>query len=472
MYARAVRPAPTYLPAMSGALDDTIAAISTAPGRAGTALVRVSGPAAERIARALGCPELPARVARIAGVRHPDGRELDRALVTRFPAPSSYTGEDVVEISCHGGGLVPALVLDAACAAGARRAEAGEFTRRAYLNGKLDLVQVEATQDLIEATSPAVHRAALFQLEGGLSRRIEALRGAAIELRALLAYEIDFPEEDDGPVPRQRIEAAAEDLRAGVADLLENAPEGERLRDGVLVVLAGAPNAGKSSVFNSLLGSQRAIVTAAPGTTRDAIEAGTTIEGFPFRLVDTAGVREGGEEAERIGIEVARRYLGHADIVLLCKEAEGSLDRAERELVRETESRGCDVLLLRTKRDLRENPIEGPVGSDHSGLEELSVSARTGEGMRRLRARLAERSFAGLRASSEPALVTRTRHVRCLERADDEIGAFLEALAAARPPEIAETHLVDATLALEEIIGVTDVEDVLEAIFASFCVGK
>jgi len=451
-------------------LDDTIAAISTAPGRAGTALVRITGPDASRVAEALACGHLPARVARLAVVRHPDGHALDRALVTRFPAPASYTGEDVVEISCHGGGLVPALVLDAACAAGARPAGPGEFTRRAYLNGKLDLVQVEATQDLIDSTSPAHHRSAVFQLEGGLSERIGRLREAAIELRALLAYDIDFPEEDDGPIPPERMVAAGRLLASEIARLLEGAPEGERLRNGVLVVLAGAPNVGKSSVFNSLLGSQRAIVTGAPGTTRDAIEADTTIDGFPFRLVDTAGVREGGEEAERIGIEVARRYLEHADIVLLCTESAGPLTADETGLLAETARLGATTLLLRTKHDLRDPGDGTPPAS--APVEALPVSARTGEGMAALRRRLVELAFGGLRGSGEPAVVTRARQARLLERAAAAVTAFLGALEAGRPAEIADTHLTDATQALEEIIGTTDVEDVLDAIFASFCVGK
>ncbi|MDH3732633.1 MAG: tRNA uridine-5-carboxymethylaminomethyl(34) synthesis GTPase MnmE [Gemmatimonadota bacterium] len=450
---------------MAAHLDDTIAAISTAPGRAGTALIRISGSHALAVAEAMGVVGLEPRRATTAPVRHPDGRRLDRAVVTHYAAPASYTGEDVVEISSHGGVLVPELILDAACAAGARLAMAGEFTRRAYLNGKLDLVQVEATQDLIEATSPAHHAAALFQLDGALSRRVEELRAAVVELRALLAYDIDFPEEDDGPVPRARIQAAASEVRTRIRQMLSLAPEGERLRDGVVVVLAGAPNAGKSSIFNSLLGSQRAIVTEIPGTTRDAIEADTSIEGFPFRLVDTAGVRPDAEHIERLGIEVARRYLASADAVLLCVEMGREWTDEERALAAEVGASGADLIVLRTKTDLTGEGVVCPEG-------ELRVSARTGLGIEALRDRLAESGFGGLRRRAEPALVTRARQARALERAAAFVSEFEEAIENGLPAEIADTHLADATLSLEEIVGATDVEDILAAIFETFCVGK
>lgn len=484
---------------MKPTLDDTIAAISTAPGRAGIAVVRISGPAARDVARRMGVEDLEPRVVRLSVVRHPDGGDLDRALVTWFPAPGSFTGDDVVEISGHGGSLVPALVLEAAHAAGARAAEPGEFTRRAYLNGKLDLVQAEATLDLIDATGEVHHRAALFQLEGGLSARVTALRTGVVGLQALLAYDIDFPEEDDGPVPRERILEAAGELAADLEALVCHAPEGERLAEGAVVVLAGAPNVGKSSIFNSLLGSERAIVTEIPGTTRDAIEAATTVEGFPFRLVDTAGMRDTREPVERMGIEVARRSVSRADIVLLCVETGHEPGAAERELGREAAAAGARVLHVRTKADLgpdgvvagsgrtpEETPKAPATAKPHvsadptasggdgpgSAAEPIQVSVRTADGLAALRDALVETSFAGLRASREPALVTRKRHTRALGRALEEIGRFRETFGRGHPAEIAGTHLEEAARALEELIGITDVEDVLDAIFRSFCVGK
>lgn len=457
-------------------LDDTIAAISTAPGRAGLAVVRISGPAAREVAGRMGIADLEPRTPRLSLVRGPEGEDVDRALVTWFPAPGSFTGEETVEISGHGGSLAPALVLEAAHAAGARLAEPGEFTRRAYLNGKLDLVQAEATLDLIDAASAAHHRAALFQLEGGLSARVDALRSGLIELQALIAYDIDFPGEDDGPVPPERIVEAARALAADIEALLRHAPEGERLREGAVVVLAGAPNVGKSSIFNSLLGSERAIVTEVPGTTRDAIEAGTTIEEFPFRLVDTAGMRDTSEPVERIGIEVARRSVARADIVLLCVEAGRDPGAAEAALEREAEAAGARVLHVRTKTDLApagEGVGGGPTSEPGAAATRpIDVTVRTADGLAALRDALVETSFAGLRAAREPALVTRRRQARALGRALAEVEAFREAFCGGHPAEIAGTHLEEAARALEELIGVTDVEDVLDSIFRSFCVGK
>jgi tRNA modification GTPase len=258
-----------------------------------------------------------------ARLLHPDSREpVDDCLAVCFHAPNSYTGDDLVEISTHGGLVVPAASLAALSAAGARPAEPGEFTRRAVLNGKMDLLQAEATADLIDAGAPAQRRRALQQLERGLSDRLAALRGEILELEALIAYDIDFPEEDEGPVSPERVRGAWNVVRERLAGLVKTAPEGERLREGALLVIAGRPNAGKSSLFNALLGSERAIVTEIPGTTRDAIEAHAVIEGFPFRLVDTAGLRESEERIERIGIAISKRYLETADLVLFCRDSE------------------------------------------------------------------------------------------------------------------------------------------------------
>ncbi|MDH3298869.1 MAG: 50S ribosome-binding GTPase, partial [Gemmatimonadota bacterium] len=237
---------------------DTIAAVSTAPGRAAVAVVRVSGPLAGSIAEALDLGVLEPRRSSLRRVRHPTtGDGIDRVLATFYPAPASYTGEHMLELSSHGGAIVPATLLDAVCAAGARPAEPGEFTRQAYLNGKLDLLQVEATLDLIDARSPRLRRAALFSLERGLSERIEELRRGVLDLQALIMYDIDFPDEDDGPVDRDRIRGAAEALSASLERMLRLAPEGELLREGALSVIAGRPNAGKSSLFNALLGIER-----------------------------------------------------------------------------------------------------------------------------------------------------------------------------------------------------------------------
>ena len=373
-------------------------------------------------------------------------------LAACFPAPRSYSGEDLVEISTHGGLVVPAAAVAAFAAAGARLAEPGEFTRRAVVNGKMDLLQAEATADLIDAGSPVQRRRALHQLERGLSGRLDALRQEVLDLEGLIAYDIDFPEEDEGPVSEQRVRRAWSVVRGRVDALLRTAPEGERLREGALLVIAGRPNAGKSSLFNALLGAERAIVTEIPGTTRDAIEAHAVIEGFPFRLVDTAGLRESAERVERLGIEVSRKYLAAADLVLFCEEDD---DPSRVTFLGQVQA---PVVVVRTKADV-------------SGGEGVSVV--TGAGLDTLRKRLAEVAFGRLLALGDvEPVVTRARHRAALERALAEMDAFGAARTAGVDAAAAATHLRAAVTALDDLIGVVTPDDVLDRVFATFCVGK
>jgi len=450
-------------------LSDPIVALATPPGRSAVALIRLSGKGAFDIAaRVLQPfrPDPPRAVRRVRVVHPATGEAVDHALVACFPAPRSYTGDDLVELSTHGGLLVPAAAVAALLAAGARPAAPGEFTRRAVLNGKLDLLQAEATADLIDAGSPVQARRALQQLDRGLSRRLEQLRGELIELEALIAYEIDFPEEDEGPVAPERVERAWSAARQRLAHLIATAPEGERLREGALLVIAGRPNAGKSSLFNALLGRERAIVTEVPGTTRDAIEAHAILEGFPFRLVDTAGLRESEERVERMGIEVSRTYLAAADLVVFCEagdEGRGRGDGAERA----TFLAGChaSVVVVRTKADLV------PVPRPSSPVPFVSVV--TGEGLAELRGRLAEEAFGRLLALGDvEPVVTRARHRAALERALAEVEAFQVARQGGVDAAAAATHLRAAVGALDDVIGVVTADDVLDRVFASFCVGK
>ena len=399
-----------------------------------------------------------------ARLAHPTTDEpVDDVLAVCFPAPHSYTGEDVVEISTHGGLVVPAAAVAALAAAGARPAEPGEFTRRAVLNGKMDLLQAEATADLIDAGSPAQRRRALHQLERGLSDRLAVLRREILELEALMAYDIDFPEEDEGPVSPERLRRAWEVVRWRVADLLRTAPEGERLREGALLVIAGPPNAGKSSLFNALLGSERAIVTEIAGTTRDAIEAHAVIEGFPFRIVDTAGLRDSQERVERLGIEVSRKYLSAADLVLFCEAGDAGPGTGDEDSF----IRACTapVVRIRTKADLL------PVPRPPSPLPLVSVV--TGEGLGELRRRLAEVAFGHLVALGDvEPVVTRARHRAALDRALAELDQFQAARVARVDAAAAATHLRAAVLALDDLIGAVTPDDVLDRVFATFCVGK
>jgi len=442
-------------------LSDPIAALATPPGRAALALVRLSGRGAFAIAARVvrGFRTDRPRYATLATFVDAEGEAIDQGVYTVFPGPASYTGEDMVELTCHGGQLAPAGLLAALNAAGARPAAPGEFTRRAVLNGKLDLVQAEAVGDLIEATAPAQARAALRQLEGGLSRRLAALRESMVGAQALLSYEIDFPGEDDGPVPPARIAAELDAVRGQIDRLLATAPSTDRMRQGALLVLAGRPNAGKSSLLNALLGLERALVTEVPGTTRDTIEAVTDFLGWPVRLADTAGLWEATDRVDRLGVEVSRRYLAAADLVLLCVEAGRELGSDERAILAER-----PALLIRTKYDLHPNDTGSP---------EVGTSIITGHGLENLRRAAAERVFGDRIALGdlEPSL-TRERHRVALLRARDALVESLPQLGPGGDAVLASHHLRDATLALDELIGAVDIEEVLGRVFAGFCVGK
>ena len=447
-------------------LEDTIVSVATPNGRGAIALVRLSGPDAFAIAakHLESMPQQP-RVAQLCNVR--DGSELlDQALVTLFPAPNSFTGEDTVEFSTHGGYLVPSSVVAALTSSGARQALPGEFTRRAVLNSKLDILQAEAIADLIDARSQTMQRTALGQLDGGLSRRLLSLRDSLIGLEAMIVYDIDFPEEDDGPIPRERIDKAAAEILGSLKALLATAPAGELIREGAIAVIAGPPNAGKSSLFNALLGRSRAIVTEIPGTTRDALEAVIDSGKWPLRLVDTAGLRDTGDRIERLGIEVSERYLADAHVVLACAETSRGLEETVR-LIEHTSN--APVLRVRTKADLvsfsEEPNAERPF---------IDVSAETGEGLQNLLKALDEllsREYGEI--PPDLPILTRARHRHALAVACSEMEQFQRAWKEARlPATIAAVHLRTAVSMLEELIGTVEVEDIFDRVFSSFCVGK
>ena len=451
---------------MFGAAD-TIVAISTASGRAAIGVIRMSGPTAHAIARRCltGWPEHP-RTTVVAGVRDPaTGTTIDQAVIARYDAPNSFTGEDLVEVSGHGGLLSPPAVTALLIREGARQAEPGEFTRRAVLNGKLDLLQAEGIVSVVDAHTEAARRSALHHMDGGLSRQIGMLRGALLELEALLAYDIDFPEEDDGPIPRERIDHALADAQRRIDQLLSSVQLGEMVRDGAVVTLAGRPNAGKSSLFNALLGVERAIVHETPGTTRDAIEATIEVNRWPLRLVDTAGLRESGDEIERTGVEVSRRYLSAAQLVIVCGENPADIEAARQAVRRIT---AVPVLEVLTKSDLR------APGDGEPSPTQVLVSAHQREGLVELLAAI-ERSLDAHYGSLDPdlPLLTRARHQSALAQAARELAAFRESRTSDTVPvSIAAVHLRAAVHALETLVGAVDVEDVLARVFATFCVGK
>lgn len=445
---------------------DTIVAVATPNGRGALALVRLSGPEAFTIAAKHIDPLPPQpRVTQLCNIR--DGGELlDQALVTLFPGPNSFTGEDTVELSTHGGYLVPSSVVAALISSGARQALPGEFTRRAVLNSKLDVLQAEAIGDLIDARSQTMRRTALGQLDGGLSRRLLALRDGLIDLEALIVYDIDFPEEDDGPIPRERINKAATEISRSLNALLATAPAGELIREGAVVVIAGPPNAGKSSLFNALLGRSRAIVTELPGTTRDALEAVIDSGKWPLRLVDTAGLRQTDDRIERLGIEVSERYLAGAHVVLACAETPRGVAETISLIARTS---NAPVLPVRTKSDLV-SPSEESNG--HQPV--IAVSAETGAGLQNLLAALDDvLSREHGEIPLDLPILTRARHRHALTVAADEMEEFRRAWHEDRlPATIAAVHLRTAVSTLEELIGTVEVEEILDRVFSSFCVGK
>lgn len=447
---------------------DSIVAVATPPGRGAIAVIRLSGAnAADIAARHVAPWPIEPRAATLCELRDGEGRPLDRAIVTLFSAPHSYTGETVIEIATHGGDLTPALVVEQLVASGARPAEPGEFTRRAVLNGKMDLLQAEAVADLIDASSRPMRDAAVQQLDGGLSRRVLELRDRMLEIESLLAYDIDFPEEDEGPVPRERIARAVDAAAAALDGLLATVPRGELIRSGAVVVIAGEPNVGKSSLFNALLGRSRAIVTDVPGTTRDAIEALIDGDRWPLRLVDTAGIRDTTDVVERLGVELSQRHIQGAHVVLACGDSAASLEHVLQRVG--AIARSPVVIPTRTKSDLAADDRHGSVESDA-----VHVSASTGAGLKELLARidqeLSRRYDSG---GADTPVVTRARHRAILGAAREELAAFRQGwISDELPATVVAVHLRTAVHSLEELIGSVDVEDVLDRVFSSFCVGK
>jgi tRNA modification GTPase len=446
--------------AIAGA-SDTIVAEATAPGRGALTIIRLSGPQAHAIARQITetWPESPRHAT--LSVLHDGPALLDQAVVVRYDAPASFTGEDAVELTSHGGSTVPATIIAALITGGARQALPGEFTRRAVLNGKMDLLQAEAVGDLVAATSRAAQRLALSQLDGGLSRRLLELRAGILGLEALIAYDIDFPEEDDGPVPRDRIYQALAGVLAGLDALLATADTGELVREGALVVLAGVPNAGKSSLFNALVGRRRAIVTDVPGTTRDAIEAVVDTGRWPLRLVDTAGLRDTTDVVERIGVDVSFEYLERAAVVLACG---GNRDETDRAVAACTGKTRAPIIVVRTKADLPTN--------DSPREDEVQVSAVTGAGLDQLLSKITA-SLGDHSLSADAPILTKARHRERVSKTRQELLAFRAAWSGgAVPAVVAAVHLRAATANLEELIGRVDVEAILDEVFSRFCVGK
>jgi tRNA modification GTPase len=440
--------------------SETIVAIATPPGRGGIGVVRISGGGARAIAKALcGIAPEPRR-AQLTAFAGTDGAAIDRGLALFFAAPHSFTGEDVLELHAHGSPVVLDALVRRACELGARTARAGEFSERAFLNGKLDLSQAEAVADLIAARSEAQARAALRSLEGEFSRRADVLANLIVRLRVEIEAAIDFSDDAAESASKPVIEQLFEEATHGLQALLDAARRGARLTDGMHAVIVGEPNVGKSSLLNALAGNDRAIVTDIPGTTRDVLRESIVLDGVEFTLADTAGLRESADVVEGEGIRRARAELARADLVL--RVVEGAITTAD--LFDGTPPAAKRIVIV-NKIDLEGVP---PSRNERDGTIFIALSARTGEGLDLLRATLREAALGGERGGEFSA---RTRHVLALERADASLRRAQAALATATPELVAE-DLLAAQHALGEIVGTFTSEDLLGAIFSTFCIGK
>jgi tRNA modification GTPase len=451
-------------------LDDTIVAIATPPGRGGLGVVRLSGPQATSIV----APMLrlkhdlePGR-AILGEFIEPDppGRRIDEVVVTYFQRPRSYTADDVVEISGHGSPVVLRHIVEIALSGGARLAEPGEFTMRAFLNGRIDLAQAEAVRDLIDSQTLYQAQIAAQQLDGALSRSLQPAKKRLVELIALLEAGIDFADDDVPVLPASTIRAHLAEIRAPLENLASSFAYGKIVHQGLTLAIVGRPNVGKSSLFNRLVERERAIVTATPGTTRDLVTEAVALAGIPLRLVDTAGIRDSKDEAETIGIQKSREALADADIVLVILDASLPMTDEDTALIAQATQR--KAIVVENKADLasaqpRVERLSSPV---------VRTSALTGDGVPALREEIL-RQIHGTRApQTETAFLTNLRHQRLVEQSLQSLGAAAIAVDGRVPHEMVLLDLYAALRALDEITGATTTDDILNLIFGTFCIGK
>jgi tRNA modification GTPase len=446
--------------------SDTIAAVATPPGRGGVGVVRVSGPGVAAIARGVLGREPPPRVATVATFRGARGEPLDQGIALRFPAPASFTGEDVLELHGHGSPVGLRLLLARCLELGARLAHPGEFTRRAYLNGKLDLAQAESVADYIEAATATAARAAVRSLSGEFSREVRTLVAGVTKLRMLTEATLDFPDEDIEFLRASDVAGQIRVLRAALATLLARAATGVRLAQGLTLVLVGRPNVGKSSLLNRLVREDAAIVTAVPGTTRDTVERPVEIAGIPLTIVDTAGLRDTRDEIERLGIERTRAAIARADLALLLVDARESADALHPNDAAVLASLPPDLprLVVHNKADL----VPAPPRAERM---HVWLSALTGAGVDVLEREVL--AIAGMASVPEDAFIARERHLAALREAASHLDAAAAQLASTAPAlELFAESLREAQDALSMITGEFTADDLLGAIFSRFCIGK
>ena len=455
--------------------NDTITAISTPLGVGGIGIVRVSGPLAEAIGWKIFKPGKPLDACESHRLYYGDlvametGAVIDEVLITLMRKPHSYTGQDVLEIHCHGGPAIMQAILSETQKAGARQARPGEFTERAYLNGRLDLIQAEAVMDMIQAQTEGALMQALCHLKGGLSEKLQALRSEILDLLAFLEASIDFPEDDTTLSPAvfvTRIESVA----GQITSLLATYREGKLLRDGMTAVIVGKSNVGKSSLLNRLLEEERAIVTPIAGTTRDFIAETIHIKGLPVKLIDTAGIRDSADEIERRGIDRVWEKLAAADLILLVLDGSASLDDHDKKIISRVE--GKRIIAVVNKNDLPRKLSEEDI---HSLLPEAafcSISAKYGAGIGDLREDLGRAATEMIENRHAETVIANLRHKEALEKAGDLLEKVIDHVRNNQSPEFAAVDLREAFAALGELVGESTSDEVLERIFSTFCIGK
>jgi tRNA modification GTPase len=450
--------------------EDTIAAISTPSGQGGIGIVRLSGTVsieiAEKLFRSLKQKRLdtsPSHRMLYGHIIDPASNEIvDEVLLTVMKAPGTYTKEDMVEINCHGGMVPLRRTLELLLSSGARLAEPGEFTKRAFLNGRIDLAQAEAVLDVINALTVQSQKTALRQLSGGLSEKIGAIRQELIELTALVEACIDFPEDDIDALSLREMQERAHTIADSLTALIDSAHYGVILRAGLRTAIIGRPNVGKSSLLNALLEHDRAIVTEAPGTTRDVIEEYLSIRGIPVKIMDTAGIREVKDSAEKEGVRRSLKLMDDADLIMLLIDASEPLHETDRELLEKSSSKNTIVVL---------NKCDLPVRVTLKDCTPVQISAKRATGMETLRQAVVAAVSQG-QPLQEGDVVTNIRHLHALEKTRASVGSFLSAAAQGTSPEFLALDLRDALDGLGEILGMTTPDEILNTIFSSFCIGK
>ncbi|MBI4844792.1 MAG: tRNA uridine-5-carboxymethylaminomethyl(34) synthesis GTPase MnmE [Nitrospirae bacterium] len=454
--------------------EDTIAAISTPAGNGGIGIVRMSGPRALKIADKIFLSAKKKKPSEAKSHRilygqivDPSTKEsVDEVLLSVMKAPDTYTKEDIVEINCHGGNVPLRRTLNLLLNAGARLAGPGEFTRRAFLNGRIDLAQAEAVLDTISSLTEKSQKAAMSQLEGRLSERIVKIREELINLAANVEAYIDFPEDDIEPASKKELNEKALKALEALKELTDSSEQGIILREGLKTAIIGRPNVGKSSLLNALLEKERAIVTEMPGTTRDVIEEYLNVGGLPLKILDTAGIRESHDLAEKEGVKRSLKALDDASLILLVLDGTEPLHKTDRMLLKDTASK--DTIILINKRDLPQKIKKHLLPSDNPFI---MISATKGTGLDKLKERIVDKYLKG---GLEPggAMVTSVRHLKALQKASGSIKSFNAGLKKGLSPEFLSIELREALDAVGEILGTTTAEDILDRIFSSFCIGK